>query len=132
MIQRYAIACITLVAVALPQVALAIPLQAGTYSNRNRIIDIRSQGDRLCFQSFSNNRLVTASISRDRSNNDFYKVNETEERLYQEELGRILAGPLHQLQPYALSNDYSGNVNPLMRECLDDNGRYYEEVQTVG
>lgn len=132
MIQRFAIACISLLSVAVPQVALAIPLQAGTYSNNNRVIDIRVQGDRLCFQSFSNNRLITASISRDRNNNGFYKVNETDERLYQEELGTILAGPLHQLQPYALSRDYSGNVNPLMRECLEDDGRYYDEVQTVG
>jgi hypothetical protein len=132
MIRRYAIACMSLIAVAVPQVALAIPLQAGTYTNNNRVINIRAQGDRLCFQSFSENRLVTASISRDRSNNGFYKVNETDERLYQEELGTILAGPLHELQPYAASRDYSGSVNPLMQDCLNDDGRYYDEVQTVG
>lgn len=133
MIQRYAIACMTLAAVATPQVALAFPLQVGTYQNNNRVIEIRSQGDRLCYQSFAGNRLVTASIVRDRDNDNFYRVRETEERLFQEDLGTILAGPIHNLQPYTVVNSPSATINPLLQACLNHrNDRFYEAVETVG
>jgi len=133
MIQRCAIACMTLAAVATPQVALAFPLQVGTYQNNNRIIEIRAQGDRICYQSFMGNRLITASVSRDRDNDNFYRVRQTEERLFQDDLETILAGPLHNLQPFTLMPNTSVTINPLLQDCLNDrNGRYYQEVETVG
>jgi len=134
MIQRCAIACMAVAAAAIPQVALAFPLQVGTYQNDNRVIEIQVREGRLCFQSFVENRFITASVARDRDNDNFYRVRETSIRLYQEDLDVILAGPLHDLQPYTRVTDpYAGTINSLLQDCLDDDdGRYYEEVETVG
>jgi len=132
MIRRGAIAISAILATLLPQVALALPLQAGLYGTRDRIFQVVVQGDRLCYQGLSGNRFITASVKRDRRNDGFYIIHETNERLYQQDLTTLLAGPLHELQVYTLTTEFENTIDSTMESCLESNRDFYEEVETVG
>lgn len=133
MIQRCAIAIATALAVLTPQLAAAFPLQVGRYSNGTRSFYIAERDGQMCFQGFvDGNRFVTASISRDRDNEGFFKVHETGERLFQNNLNQLLAGPLHRLDVYELQTEPPPPANELLNECLSDDDDFYEEITTVG
>lgn len=132
MIQRCAIALTVLLGIGAPQAALALPLQAGTYSTDTRTILINVQDGRLCFQGISGNQLVTASIARDRRNDGFYRVEATEDRFYQQDLMTVLFGPLHELQRFTLNTTVPNTPDALMRQCLENDDEFYEEIETVG
>ena len=133
MIQRCAIAIATALAVLTPQLAVAFPLQSGRYSNGTRSFLLVEREGQMCFQGFvGSNLYVTASISRDRDFDGFFKVHETEERLYQDTLSQLLAGPIHSLDVYDLLGEEPITINDLMNDCLDEDDDFYEEITTVG
>jgi len=133
MIQRCAIAIATTLAVLTPQLAVAFPLQVGRYSNGTRSFVLAERNGQMCFQGFvGTNLFVTASISRDRDYDGFFKVHETEERLYQDSLSRLLAGPIHRLEVYELQDDAPIEMNQLLNECLEEDDDFYEAITTVG
>lgn len=133
MIQRCAIAIATALAVLTPQLAVAFPLQVGRYGNNVRSFVLAERDGQLCFQGFvGSNLYVTASISRDRDYDGFFKVHETGERLYQDSLSRLLAGPIHRLEVYEFQSDVPIEINQLLNECLEEDDDFYEAITTVG
>lgn len=130
--QVSAIALFTTLVSLFPTAATAFPVQAGFYQNRDRIFQIAARGDRVCYQGFSGNRLITASVSRDRDHDGFYTAHDTREYFYQQDLETMLAGSLHDLRVYRRTDEFPPRLDPILQDCLADDDDFYEELETVG
>jgi hypothetical protein len=110
-----------LLSVANGAIAGGLPLQVGAYRlGTSNYIQIAQQGDRLCYQGFSNRGSSVGSIAPDPTLQNFSRIHGFDDAvLHQPDLETLLFGPRHQLTKYTADYSVSRTISPTLQQCLD-------------
>lgn len=115
----------SMVARSAAQPAVANSLQAGVYNAGSRYIHITEQNGRLCYQGFSANGAITASITSDAQQPGIYQINGTDAVLQQESTEVLLFGTPDNLLPYRLNSVMPSDLASELQDCLNFNQPYF-------
>ena len=110
-------------------VAQSLPLQSRTYRMGSGYIQLATESGRTCYHGFSARGAIVASVSADPEHEGFYLVNGLNDFvLHQQDTETLLAGSLTQLVTYEADYSTSENISDVLRECLNSNEAFYNQV----